>query len=215
MPRAATPASALPTAALNVSARPEAALRGLPGEAAPQGAFVAVGTNVGTAVPLATPAPVATAAPPEPGGRAAAPEDRGAPAQASTAAPLAPRPSLDRVDLSTDNGLLVASTVAPRPQAAPEVTSAPIALSLPLPPGAGPRTDVHPAFIPAGAYATAAQQAVAAEEAKAASRLSPRPAPELVQQILIPHDAPRPPAPELYRLVVAAVVLGIVLYILL
>ncbi|HYH40850.1 MAG TPA: hypothetical protein VD867_02610, partial [Burkholderiales bacterium] len=82
-------------------------------------------------------------------------------------------------------------------------------------PGPGPRMDAPPAHIPAGAYAAGAQLAVAAEEAKAASRLSLRPAPELVQQLLIPHDAPRPPAPELYRLVVAAVVLGILLYLVL
>lgn len=217
VPRPAISAAALPAAALNAGARPEAAPRGLPAEPAPQGVPVAVGASVGpavgTAVPMATPSVVAAAVPPEPGGRVATPEERGAPAQPTAAAPLAPRPYLDRVELSTDNGLLVASPVAPRPQAAPEMTSAPIAM--PAPPGAGPRTDVHPAFVPAGAYTAAAHQAVAAEEAKAASRLSHRPAPELVQQLLIPHDAPRPPAPELYRLVVAALVLGILLYILL
>ena len=209
--RALIPASILTAAASNTSIRPELAAR--PGlEPAPQGVPVAIGLPTTSLTPSA----IAEGSRVMPGASPATAEaPAGTQAQATNAAtaPPAPRPYLDRVELSTDNGLLVASTVAPRPQAAPEAPSAPLAM--PAPPGPGTRMDAPPAYMPAGAYAAGAQLAVAAEEAKAASRLSVRPTPELVQQLLIPHDAPRPPAPELYRLVIAAVVLGILLYLVL
>jgi hypothetical protein len=187
----------------------ESAPRGIATEPAPAGSPLAVATPVTMSMPGVMPDALRVA----PGPYPVAPDAPHTPAQPVAAAPQPPRPYLDRVELSTADGLLVASNVAARPQAQLDVASMPIAA--PALPEALARADTQAGHLATVAFATAAKLAAAAEEEKAASRLSQRPTPELVQQFLVPHLISLVPAPKLYGLVVGAVALGTFFYLLL
>ena len=197
----------------------ETAPRGISSEPAPRGMAAEPAPTAGSPLAVATagaivvPGVMTDALRVAPGPYPAAPDAPHTPAQLLTPVPQAPRPYLDRVELSTADGLLVASSVAARPQAQPDVTSAPVAA--PALPEALARADTQAGHLATVAFATAAKLAAAAEEAKAASRLSQRPTPELVQPFLVPQLISLVPTPKLFGLVVGAVALGTVFYLLL
>lgn len=118
----------------------------------------------------------------------------------------------ERLDPRAYTDPAAAPNVAPRAPAPTELTPGT------SPPQAAPpemlaRTDAPPAQMSPAVLAAAAQLA-AAEEAKAAARVLPRPAGELIQQLLGSPDSPAP-TPEFYRLIVGAAALGALLLLVL
>jgi hypothetical protein len=137
-------------------------------------------------------------------------------ARAGTPAPSSPTPSAmavpERLEARAYNDPAFAMNTAPRAPGSPELTQGTSAAP-PAPPEMHVRSDAPPAHMTPAAF-TAAAQLAAAEEAKTASRLLPRPAGELMHQLLASQDSPAA-TPELYRLIVGAAALGALLLLVL
>ncbi len=131
--------------------------------------------------------------------------------QAPAAAPSA-MALPERLDPRAYNDPAVAASVSPRPPATAELTPGASAPH-PAPPEVLVRTDAPPTQMSPAIMAAAAQLA-AAEEAKFAARVLPRPAGELIQQVLGSPDSSAP-TPEFYRLIVGAAALGALLLLVL
>jgi len=133
--------------------------------------------------------------------------------QTPAGSPASPMGFTERAEPRTYNDPALATSVAARAPASAELAPATTIATPAAPPEMLVRTDAPPAQMTPAVFAAAAQLA-AAEEAKAAARLLPRPAGELIQQLLGSQDSPAP-TPEFYRLIVGAAALGALLLLVL